>query len=164
MHTTLSTTAVRWLAADAQYCPCCTSPWLFLVPSERCLRGSAGAPRQLEISKWPFAGVSRCRCNSSALHVARLCLRFPYLAGLSLCRKGLLGDEQAAISVRKWRFGVENGSERRLRRGRSRPRGLVVTVSGDGAVFSMSASFGPPYSEHDRTGVNRPRSRLPVQL
>ena len=53
------------------------------------------------------------------------------------------------FSVRKWRFGVGNGSERRLRRGRSRPRGLVVTVSGDGAVFSMSASFGPPYSEHD---------------
>ena len=56
---------VRWLAADAQYCPCCTSAWLFLVPSERCLRGSAGAPRQLEILKWPFAGVSRCRCTSS---------------------------------------------------------------------------------------------------
>ena len=39
------------------------------------------------------------------------------------------------FSVRKWRFAVENGSERRLRRGRSRPRGLVVTVSGAGAVF-----------------------------
>ena len=55
------------------------------------------------------------------------------------------------FSVRKWRFGVENGSERRLRRGRSRPRGLVVTASGAGLCFSMSASFAAPFSEHDLT-------------
>ena len=92
--------------------------------------------------------------TGSALHAARLCLRFPMRVALpcrpvAVCRKGLLGDEQAAHFPLENGVRVGNGSERRLRRGRSRPRGLVVTVSGDGAVFSMSASFGPPYSEHD---------------
>ena len=50
--------------------------------------------------------------------------------------------------VRNRRFGVQNGSERRLRRGRSRPRGLVVTAR-EGAVFSMSAVNAVPFSEHD---------------
>ena len=55
---------------------------------------------------------------------------------VAVCRKGLLGDEQAAhFPLENGVFGVENGSERRLRRGRSRPRGLMVTVSGDGLFF-----------------------------
>ena len=69
-----------------------------------------------------------------------------YLAGQEGSSRG---REARPFSVRKWRFGVENGSERRLRRGRSRPRGLVVTVSGAGRVFSMSAVNAAPFSEHD---------------
>ena len=83
----------------------------------------------------------------NALHAARLCLRFPcawlYLAGMSLCAgRSSRGREARPFSVRKWRFGVENGSERRLRRGRSRPRGLVVTVSGTGLFFRSRLVLG----------------------
>ena len=86
---------------------------LFLVHSELCLRGFAGALLKLEISKWPFAGVSRCRCTSNCGSVLRIrmlgmALLAPKRVALpcrpvAVCKKGLLGDEQAA------HFPLENG-------------------------------------------------------
>ena len=101
------------------------------------------------------AGALPAAAAGSALRIAvRLCLR-PKRVALP-CR----GRAGRPFSVGKWRFGVENGSERRLRRGRSRPRGLVVTVSGAWLFFSMSAVNAVPFSEHDPTFYRKIRVNI----
>ena len=146
MHTTLST-RVRWLAADAQYCPCCTSAWLipstFFAPLAwlcRCAATTGNIKvafcRSLKVQVH-FQLAARSMLHGSA------CASHARGSTLPACRCVQEGSSRGRagrpFSVRKWRFGVENGSERRLRRGRSRPRGLVVTLcsGGRGCFFDV---------------------------